>query len=164
MTVWKCTQVSKEYWSMRLVSAICCATDWLLTHFRLYLSAMSQVVQERWRRCLGSQKHVLTLCKPLENSRCCLCLGISPSVVYKWFNKKHVNTMGYAPLYCGKKKKSMTQWVNMLWNLLQKILNTTVNIHAIKNLRWSLFQGKLPQGQITHANLSGNNSFPYSWA
>lgn len=60
MIVWKITWVSKAYQSARSVNAICCATERitnppLAARFWLYLRNTPQVVQERWRRCLGSR-------------------------------------------------------------------------------------------------------------
>lgn len=125
MSAQRSMQVSRGYPHVHSVTAVCFPADNTAraapAHFLLYLSNTPQVVQERRRRRLGSWQRVQAICQSLESSHYCLCLGISPSLVYKWFNKKHVNTMGYASLYCGGGKKSMTQWVNMLWNLLQKL-------------------------------------------
>lgn len=58
MTAPKNTQVSKGYPSAHSVNAVCFPADHIASgppaRFLLYLSNATQVVQERWRRCLGS--------------------------------------------------------------------------------------------------------------
>lgn len=58
--VWKIMWVSRGHWSVHSVNTICCATERIANPpaaacFWLYLRNMPQVVQERWRRCLGSR-------------------------------------------------------------------------------------------------------------